>query len=89
MVVGFTKELRDFCGPSGDRTHYIQTEATSPAASCPARSFHATDTAAMDNGQSVWDEQALISTPVCLNFKLRPGPGDVHICCFNVDAYNP
>ena len=28
-----------------------------------------------------------ISTPVCVNFELRPGAGDIHICCFfNFDA---
>ena len=27
-----------------------------------------------------------ISTPVCVNFELRPGAGDIHICWFNFDA---
>ena len=27
-----------------------------------------------------------ISTPVCVNFELRPGAGDIYICWFNVDA---
>ena len=27
-----------------------------------------------------------IPTPVCVNFELRPGAGDIHICWFNFDA---
>ena len=27
-----------------------------------------------------------ISTPVCVNFELRPGAGNIHICWFNFDA---
>ena len=27
-----------------------------------------------------------ISTPVCVNFELRPGAGDIYICWFNFDA---
>ena len=27
-----------------------------------------------------------ISTPVCVNFELGPGAGDIHICWFNFDA---
>ena len=27
-----------------------------------------------------------ISTPVCVNFELRPGAGDIHISWFNFDA---
>ena len=51
---------------SGDRTRYLQTEATSPADTCPAGSFHATEIvsksndmpeAALDNWQLVWDAQ--------------------------------
>ena len=37
-----TKEPTNYHGPGGDRTHNLQTEATPPAASCPARSLHAT-----------------------------------------------
>ena len=42
--------------------------------------------AAVDNWQPVWNAQVSISTPVCVNFELRPGAGDVHICWFNFDA---
>ena len=28
----------------------------------------------------------LVATPVCVNFELRPGAGDIHICWFNFDA---
>ena len=42
--------------------------------------------AALDNWQAVWNAQVSISTPVCANLKLRPGDGDVHICCFNFDS---
>ena len=38
-----TKEPINYRGPGGDRTHDLQTEATPPAASCPARSLHATE----------------------------------------------
>ena len=42
--------------------------------------------AAQDNWQSVRNVQVLISTPVGVNFELRPGAGDAHVCWFNVDA---
>ena len=43
--------------------------------------------AALDNWQLVWNAQVSISTPVCVNFELRPGAGDIHICWFfNFDA---
>ena len=51
--------------------------------------------AALDNWQPVWNAQVSISTPVCVNFELRPGAGDIHICWFNFDimaqvnAYKP
>ena len=38
-----TKEPVNYCRPSGDRTHDFQTEATPPAASCPAHSLPATE----------------------------------------------
>ena len=40
-----TKEPINYRGPCGDRTHDLQTEATPPAASCPARTLHATEIA--------------------------------------------
>ena len=42
--------------------------------------------AALDNWQPVWNAQVSISTPVCVNFELRPGAGDIHICWFNFGA---
>ena len=42
--------------------------------------------AALDNWQPVWNAQVSISTPVCVNFELRPGAGYIHICWFNFDA---
>ena len=93
-----TKEPINYRGPGGDRTHDLQTEATPPAASCPARTLHATEiapkkrnsndmpVAALDNWQPVWNAQVSISTPVCVNFELRPGAGDIHFCWFNFDA---
>ena len=42
--------------------------------------------AALDNWQPVWNAQVSISTPVSVNFELRPGAGDIHICWFNFDA---
>ena len=38
-----TKEPTNYHGPGGDWTHDLQTEATSPVASCPARSLHAAE----------------------------------------------
>ena len=40
-----SKEPINYRGPGGDRTHDLQTEATPPAASCPARTLHATEIA--------------------------------------------
>ena len=82
-----TKEPINYRGPGGDRTHDLQTEATPPAASCPARTLHATEIAPK-NATSMtcpWLHWT-ISTPVCVNFELRPGAGDIHICWFNFDA---
>ena len=42
--------------------------------------------AALDNWQPVWNAQVLISIPVCVNFELRPGAGDIHISWFNFHA---
>ena len=39
-----TKEPRNCHAPCGDWTDNVQTEAASPSASCPARSFHTTET---------------------------------------------
>ena len=93
-----TKEPINYRGPGGDRTHDLQTEATPPAASCPARTLHATEIAPKDATPMTcpwlhWTTDNLsgmhmvsISTPVCVNFELRPGAGDIHICWFNFDA---
>ena len=40
-----TKEPINYRGPGGDLTHDLQTGATPPAASCPARTLHATEIA--------------------------------------------
>ena len=34
----------------------------------------------------MWNAQVSISTPACVNFKLRPGSGNIHISGFNCDA---
>ena len=93
-----TKEPINYRGPDGDRTHDLQTEATPPAASCPARTLHATEIAPKNTTPMTcpwlhWTTDNLsgmhmvsISTPVCVNFELRPGAGDIHICWFNFDA---
>ena len=85
------KLLINYLGPSGDRTRYIQTEATPPGvqhASCHwncVKKHNPNDMpeAALGNWQPVWNGQVSISTPVCVNFELRPGFGDIHICWFN------
>ena len=38
-----TRELMNYRGPNGDRTHYLQTEATLPAANCRAHWLHTTE----------------------------------------------
>ena len=93
-----TKEPINYRGPGGDRTHDLQTEATPPAASCPARTLHATEIAPKNATPMTcpwlhWTTDNLsgmhmvsISTPVCVDFELRPGAGDIHICWFNFDA---
>ena len=80
-----TKEPINYRGPGGDRTHDLQTEATPPAASCPARTLHATEIAPKNATPMTcpwlhWTTDNLsgmhmvsISTPVCVNFELRPG----------------
>ena len=40
-----TKEPINYRGPGEDRTHDLQTGATPPAASCPARTLHVTENA--------------------------------------------
>ena len=81
----------NYRGPGGDLTHDLQTEATPPAASCPARTLHAIEFApknatpmtcpllhrTTDNLSGI--HMVSISTPVCVNFELRPGAGDIHI----------
>ena len=42
--------------------------------------------AALGNWQPVWNAQVSILTPVCVEFELCPGAGDIHICWFNFDA---
>ena len=42
--------------------------------------------AALDNWQPVWNELVSISTHVCVNFELRTGVGDIHICWLKFDA---
>ena len=47
-----TMEPINYSEPSGDRTRYLHTEAIPPPASCPARSFHATEI--VSKTQSQW-----------------------------------
>ena len=90
-----TKEPINYRGPGGDRTHDLQTEATLPVVQHvrftplklrQKRNSNDMPEAALDNWQPVWNAQVSISTLVYVNFELRPGAGDIHICCFNFDA---
>ena len=94
-----TKEPINYRGPGGDRTHDLQTKATPPADSCPARTLHATEIASKNatpmtcprlhwtnDNPSGMDRCQFQHLPVCVNFELRPGAGDIHICCLNFDA---
>ena len=67
---------------------YLQTQATPPAASCPARSLNATEIvskhnhnnmpeAALDNYQPVWNAQVSISTPYVLIWNCALGPDSI------------
>ena len=47
-----TKKPINYRGPGGDRTHDLHTEATPPAASCPARTLHATEIASKRNSNT-------------------------------------
>ena len=88
-----TKEPINYHGPSGDRTHDLQTEATPPAASCPARTLHVTEIASK-NATPMTCPRLHWTTDnpsgmhrckfqhLCVNFELRPGAGDIHICCY-------
>ena len=88
-----TKEPINYRGPGGDRTHDLQTEATPPAASCPARSFHATTI--VSKTQSYWHARCctgqLTTRLECtaVNFNIRVytqtyihinPPEYIHIC---------
>ena len=85
------KEPINYRGSGGDWTHDLQTKATPPVASCPARSLHATEIvsikhnpndipeAALDNWQPVWNAQLSISTPVRVNYA-NPVYGVATIC---------
>ena len=42
--------------------------------------------AAVDNWQPIWNAQVSISTPICVNFELCPGSGNLHISWFNFYA---
>ena len=93
---------------TGPRTQHTGIDAIRcPPRSCVARSFQAREIvskklnpndvieATLDNWQPVWNAQVSISPPVCVDFKLRPGSDDIHICWFNFDvltqgnAYKP
>ena len=64
----------------------VQHVRFTPLKSRQKTQFQYMPVAARDNWQPVWNAQVSISTPVCVNFELRPGAGDIHICWFNFDA---
>ena len=64
----------------------VQHVRFTPLKSRQKRNSNDMPEAALDNWQPVWNAQVSISTPVCVNFELRPGAGDIHICWFNFDA---
>ena len=75
-------------GPSRDQICYLQTDATLPVVQ-----RNRVKTQSQRHGwrgtwdwQSIWNAMVLISTPVCVNFKLRPGSGEMHICPFDFGA---
>ena len=85
-----TKERINYRGPGRDRTHDLKTEEAPPAASCPARSLHATEIACSrlhwttDNPSGMHRFQ--FHTHRCVHFELRPGVGDIRIRWFDFDA---
>ena len=46
---------------------------------CQKHNLNVMTGAALDNWQPVWNAQVSISTPVCVNFELRPGSADIYI----------
>ena len=90
-------ELINYCGPGGDRIQDLQTEATPLAASCPARSLHATEI--VSKTQFQWQARGCtgqltthlectgvdFNNCVCVDFELHPGAGDIHTvkCRYN------
>ena len=59
-----TKEPINYRGPSGYRTRHLLTEATPPAASCSAISFH--DTEIVSKTQSQWHARGYVCVCACL-----------------------
>ena len=71
------KEPIDYHEPGEDRNHNLQTEATPPAASCPAWLLHATEILCKKKTQSQWHARGcteqLTTCPECtgVNFNTR------------------
>ena len=42
--------------------------------------------AARDNWQAFSNAELSIATPVCVDYEMRPGSGDIHTCWFHFDA---
>ena len=92
-----TKEQNNIVDPVGieittsrPRQHrqlpVVQHDRFMPLKLCQKHNPNDMPEAALDNWQPVWNAQVSISTPVCVNFELRPGAGDIHICWFHSDA---
>ena len=64
----------------------VQHVCFTPLKSRQKRNSNDMPVAALDNWQPVWNAKVSISTPVCVNFELRPGAGDIHICWLKFDA---
>ena len=71
----------------GSNLQFLQTEGTPPAAIClmpqtlcQKHNPICVAEDALDNWQPVWNAHILILTSVCVDFELRSGSADIHIC---------
>ena len=68
---------------SGLRQHHkllvVQHVGFMPQKLCKKQDPKVMAEVALDNWQPVWNAHVLISTPVCVNYDLHPGSGDIYI----------
>ena len=65
---------------------YRQHFCFMPQKLCQKHNPNRVPQATLDNWRPVWNAQVFISTPVCIDFELCTGSGDIHICWLNFYA---